>query len=282
MRLKTRDCSACGLDISSRAPQARYCSDRCRSAPRFRGTYCIICEKGIYTTATSKKKIAEQRFCSKKCAFLADNPNFNENFFTELNLENSYWAGFIAADGNVCQPPGRSLCLSIGLQRRDGYHLEKLRRSIGAGHTYDIDTFDKRHEKMRYKTQYQLYSNKICNDLESRFYVTPRKSLTCEPPNVEGNFAHAFIAGYIDGDGCYTLTGGRPRIYIRGTEAMLNWIASVYDHNRKSKLSYGIHYIYFDRSDAVDIRESFKQKDLPLLDRKQNRWEEMGWNSWNM
>ena len=282
MRLKTRDCLRCGGDISVRARQARYCSDACRSAPRFRGAFCKQCNSEILTTVTSAKRLAELKFCSKECSFLSDNPDFNQDYFANPNLENSYWAGFIAADGNVWEPPGRSFCLSIGLQRQDREHLEKLKSAIGAGNTYEIDTFDKRCNKIREKAQYQLYSNKICNDLATVFNIHPCKSLTHEPPNLEGEFAYSFIAGYIDGDGSYQLSGGRPRIYIRGTEKTLNWIASVYEYNRRSKFSYGTHYIYFDRIDAIQIRNSFLSKGLPLLSRKRNRWEDLGWSSGNL
>lgn len=273
MRLKTRECLNCGNDITDRVKQARYCSDECRSAPRFRGNFCLICKDRIYTTSKGKTE-----FCSKRCRFLSKNPDFNEDFFAEPNLENSYWAGFIAADGNVWQPPGRSLVLSIGLQRRDGAHLEELQKSIGAGKLYQIDTFDEKYGKVRERSEYQLYSNKICSDLEMNFNITPKKSLTLEPPELTDDNALAYIAGYIDGDGSYGLSGARPRIYIRGTYDILSWIALAYKQDRRPKLSYGTHYIYFDGEEAIKIRDSFSEKGLPLLDRKRGRWEEMGWS----
>ena len=97
-RMSERVCLNCRSDISHRDARAKYCSKKCLNAPRFYGTYCDWCKKELFVARGNLKLT---RFCSKRCVFLFKHPNLNENYFAEPNLENSYWAGLIAADGCI-------------------------------------------------------------------------------------------------------------------------------------------------------------------------------------
>jgi hypothetical protein len=75
-------------------------------------------------------------------------------------------------------------------------------------------------------------------DLKTNFNLTPQKTLTLKPPNVTGDNALAFIAGYIDGDGSVLLgfkqrkrVSDYPEISISaaGTFEVLSWIKCIFD-----------------------------------------------------
>ena len=259
-----RLCLHCGADISNKSRGAKYCSHRCRNSPRFRGTYCKTCGEPLNVISGRTKATL---FCSKECRFLGDNPEFKADFFSIPTIENCYWAGFIAADGCISSPEGRSKRLSFNLARTDKDHLVKFQKSVGAGKIYDTES-----------VSYFLHSDTVCNDLEKVFKITPRKTFTLEPPDLSGDFATAFIAGLIDGDGSYTKNGNRPTLSLVGNKEMLFWVKeslSLENNIFKTGNIYGIA-VHGDK--AILIRQRFHKLNLPLLERKKNRWEELNLN----
>ena len=260
-----RGCENCGADISHRRKDVRFCSKKCSTAPRFYGTYCLQCETKIYV---SPGKVTSKSYCTPKCRFAHRNPDFNENFFAEPNLENSYWAGFIAADGCVSTPAGKSLRLSFSLQASDKSHLINFQSSVGAGKIYDdVD---------RNSCAFYLHSNKICKDLGHRFGIFPRKTFTLEPPDLHGDNALAYIAGMIDGDGSYTYSGTRPRLSLVGTKELLIWISETLGLDSRIQPVGNIYTMAFYGDRAIIIRSKIHELEVPLLDRKKYRWESLG------
>lgn len=218
-------------------------------------------------------------YCSQKCRFLGENPDYNEDFFSKPNVINSYWAGLIAADGCVVDAKRGQRRLTFALKESDRQHVDSLCSAIGAGSVYENSQHDKRTNKTYHRVEYKIPSDKICDDLAENFNIHPRKSLIHEPPKIEDDLALAFIAGYIDGDGSYTYRHKRPIIKIVGTVEFLSWISRHYEINKTPRPDGSkIHAISFYGNDAIRIRESFKNLNLPLLDRKKNRWEELGLN----
>lgn len=259
-----RSCELCQSDISSKRKDARFCSIKCSTAPRFYGTYCLQCETKIYV---SPGKVTSKSYCTPKCRFAHRNPDFNENFFAEPNLVNSYWAGFIAADGCISSPAGRSLRLSFSLQASDKSHLMNFQSFVGAGKIYDAD---------HNKCSFYLHSNKICEDLDDRFGITPRKSFTLEPPDLRGDNAIAYIAGLIDGDGSYTFNGTRPVLSLAGTEKLLVWVNEVLGLSATISPANNIYVMAFYGDRAIAVRSRIHELEIPLLDRKKYRWESLG------
>jgi hypothetical protein len=149
--------------------------------------------------------------------------NVNMNFFSEPSLLNSYWAGFIAADGCLTE---KKHLLSIGLQSRDGYHLEQFAKDCGFEGKVVYSTIKEGYTKA---SLYIWGVQQWFTDLGKYFNLTPRKSLTLKPPNItDEDCIKAYIKGYIDGDGGIYERVGRNRwvLGIAGTEAVLNWIKS--------------------------------------------------------
>ena len=137
-------------------------------------------------------------YCERK------NRIFNENYFEKIdNPNNSYWLGFIYADGWVCcNYDTYNYELGIELQKSDRYHLEKFNKEIGGVHKI----VDEHHEKIiannpkisiTDSSVLRIYSKKIVEDL-IKHNVVPNKTLNPIFPKLNDYF-YDFFRGYIDG-----------------------------------------------------------------------------------
>lgn len=158
---------------------------------------------------------------------------FNERFFRIPNTINSYWSGFIAADGCVYKTKGQN-CLNIFISYKDIQHLERFKEDIGF--SGDIKIIDRENSGRNLKgcritsskmCRINIFSDSICNDLFSNYNITPKKSLTLQPPpQLCDRDIIAYIAGLIDGDGCIAKNKKSYSIYIIGTKQILKWCLS--------------------------------------------------------
>lgn len=168
----------------------------------------------------------------------------NENFFEVPNEKNSYYAGFIAADGCIRVRKGvyvttKTLC--FGLSKKDENWLENFKKDIE--YTGPIKTYESNGRKF---VRMLITSNKICDDLEKNFNITPQKTFTLQPPNiVYRNLIDSYICGYIDGDGSVCFSKNRHKqkrvsISIIGTFNLLNWVlerfSEIYSTKREKNI----------------------------------------------
>lgn len=148
-------------------------------------------------------------------------PNFrgkydcNENFFdiNNLNEKSMYWAGFMAADGNLRISNG-SYYIKLELSTKDKNHIEKFKQDIqSTGRIIDgrkkaskLLQQNKNCQEWYYYSYLLIISNKIFNDL-GKFGITPRKTYTYTMPQwlIEHPLINHFIRGYMDADGSYTI-----------------------------------------------------------------------------
>lgn len=140
----------------------------------------------------------------------------NHNYFKVTNIENSYWAGFIAADGCVTNN-----YIRIMLSIKDLKILKQLKKDLQ--YTGPIYV-----SKKRKRCSLEFRSSSIIKDLKTKWNIVERKSLILKPPQTKlkkSNFL-AYVKGYIDGDGSiYTEKNTKYlRISIIGTFELLNWI----------------------------------------------------------
>lgn len=153
--------------------------------------------------------------------------NINEKFFCEPNLENSYWAGFIAADGHISKNGKR---ISFGLSSKDEEILIALNKAINSNypiHQKIISTSYKQDQKIS-QLGLGCVNDTLSKDLKKYWNIVNNKSLILKPPKVKNELALAFIIGYIDGDGWfgYYKSNGKLRATLGfcGTLEMVNWI----------------------------------------------------------
>ena len=207
----------------------------------------------------------------------------NDSFFENPNLINCYWAGFIAADGNIRNHKTRKE-LAIQISLKDVQHLETFVKQV---------SFDGALTKYTRKNgismcSIHINSNKICEDLEKNFNIIPKKTFILKPPaNLKEQQKDCFIAGYIDGDGCIrkfkTKYNSYYSIDARGTKEIIEFIKEHF----KKKSENGIfgnrfkcgsiqqeditknHFRYkICGLMANQIIEEYKKYEIPLLKRK--------------
>jgi hypothetical protein len=132
---------------------------------------------------------------------------FNEDFWSCPNFVNSYWAGFICADGYIFHNTKRNVFdFGILLSKKDITHLEKLKKDIG--YTGPICIRTPKHPAPNSTKIFQVCNIRINNigkwaqDLEYIFGVIPNKKYRVGPPRLHSiAYQLAFIKGLIDGDG---------------------------------------------------------------------------------
>lgn len=150
------------------------------------------------------------------------------NYFSVLNPERAYWAGFIAADGCLYE---RSFVVSFMLQRTDYQQLEKFR--IACGYSGAVRFGNTPLNGRRYDNAVLAITgvSQWFEDLNNYYSLTPKKSLTLRAPNITDDvLLKYFITGYFDGDGCLS-NDGKPnwRISFRGNVDFLNFVKGCCD-----------------------------------------------------
>lgn len=125
----------------------------------------------------------------------------NDSFFREVNGNNAYWLGFLAADGTIV---GNSLRVNISAKDED--LLNSLLRSLNSNnpiHRYTQYYTDSNGERHNFNAlNVTIVQDVIVRDL-AKFGIVPRKQFkdidfTQYIPN---EFKIPFILGLFDGDG---------------------------------------------------------------------------------
>lgn len=138
----------------------------------------------------------------------------DSTFFSIPNPINSYWAGFIAADGCIQHGTNdNSKWISFCISVKDIDHLYKFKQVTNASQAVRV------HGKYAYFT---VYSQQWAQDLSSNFKIYPRKTLREVPPPLALDLSYHFLRGYFDGDGSVTKSGNQVT-FLAGTKALLDW-----------------------------------------------------------
>lgn len=162
----------------------------------------------------------------------------NDSFWSVPNPINSYWAGFIAADGCV-RKQGNSYSLMIQLQEEDKGHLEKFLSACGSTNiiaTYLRPTSIKK-DKFGNYCDIRITNNKWQKDLESNFNIFPAKTWNFSPPSLSEGLIPYWVAGFIDGDGCYNrVHNGHLLITITSAvQSSLDVVFNLFDKYKRQK-----------------------------------------------
>lgn len=162
----------------------------------------------------------------------------NDAFFSVPNPLNSYWAGFIAADG--CVYSGSRLRVRIQVQERDREHLERFAQDCGYGGSVKLRVRVPRKGGSGRMADLMISGvSKWAEDLHRNFSIVPRKTWFLSPPlSLTSECEAAYVAGYVDGDGCISI--GKPftpkrslrqyrciRLDVIGRLDVLKWIRRV-------------------------------------------------------
>lgn len=134
--------------------------------------------------------------------------------------EAAYMVGFLMADGNVCDRPGRTPAVRLAVQIRDREIVDRLNVMLGGG--YAISVIEKPGPNDQPQATISFAHPRVVADL-IQHGVTPRKTWTASFPDYLADSRHA-MRGLVDGDGslCWHTIGGRlyPMVRLVGSAAV--------------------------------------------------------------
>ncbi len=198
--------------------------------------------------------------------------------FSKPNNSNCYWAGFIAADGNVS---GNSL--SMHLSNIDYNHLEKFSNFVKLKNS---EIFVRKNG-VNDGCLVRFRSDRITNDIKDIFNIIPNKSLVLQPPNIyKDNHIRHYIRGYFDGDGCLSRNSNTKNMSFEiysGSYIILDWILKNIKNNVnvnknimvrcKSGNCYRFGF-YGNRQVPLIMKWLYKNCNVNFLERKKNKFKE--------
>ena len=159
--------------------------------------------------------VAKRAGCSESAVFAVYKRFNKENYkkiyehlkyFDDVDTDDkAYFLGFIAADGCVYTKDNDNIhrrFLSIGIQRRDRYILEKLYEFMNKTNgRYIYDYTDK--NGFEY-SNIQIGGNYLLESL-SKYNIIPNKTWSYVPVNLNNDILmFSFLRGFFDGDGSIT------------------------------------------------------------------------------
>ncbi len=179
--------------------------------------------------------------------------NYDEKFFCDLNSVNSYWLGFICADGHIVRKSS-SYYLEIDLAIKDINHLEKFKKDIKTDFNIIKRKCENSKRNIKWKDSYNcklfVYSKTIVNDL-SKYDL---KSDKIFEDILNSQYLIDFLRGYFDGDGGVSINknSNQPIIKIRGDEQFLKTFNEIIckncdiPTNRKISFESGIYALQYN------------------------------------
>ena len=141
--------------------------------------------------------------------------------FSKFSIGGCYWAGFIAADGNIYK---NQKGFKVKLSSKDENHLHKLCDFLKRDHKLYTD-ITKLNNKEYMSSILMVHSKDIADNLKSIYNITSNKTFTLESPNLPNYFIPHYIRGFMDGDGSIMFNGKRFRVhFVSASAKILYWI----------------------------------------------------------
>ena len=202
--------------------------------------------------------------------------NKNEEYFTKTNKHNSYWAGFIGADGYVNEDKNT---LQISLSAKDKEHLEKLKNELNKD--YEIKTRKNTGPWAAEETYYCslcFISERTVEALKRNWKIHQRKTHTLTfPQDISIEEKKGYLCGYIDGDGCINVkknSRGKIQLSINGNEEFLEGVVKFLKEEGGIKIknnlypSRNIFVFSVLGKTALSVLDFLYDEHLPLMERK--------------
>ncbi len=162
----------------------------------------------------------------------------NENFFNNINLKSAFWAGWLAGDGYLRVSKEGYKTVSLFLKKDDVIIIKKIKKDIEFTGNIFERTITKKN-KTYFSSGISIgHAYQWQKDLIKYYNITPRKSLTLQPPNskyIYGDLALAYICGIYEADGNVFNNIKSKKSYVTsfvGTKEVLLWI-----RNKLSKIN---------------------------------------------
>lgn len=205
--------------------------------------------------------------------------NKNESFFETPNKANSYWAGFIAADGYVDEDKN---ILSITLSSKDKEHLEQIKNCLNSDYQLRLGKVFLHKTNKEYDTNgFHFASEQTVSDLNRNWGIHQKKTSSIRfPQNLSEENKKSYLCGYIDGDGSIVVLGqkrNKLQLSICGNEEFLNGVVLFLKDNgikivNNIYRSKGIYNFSVNGKKAIEILDFLYDEEIPLLRRKWDKY----------
>lgn len=182
----------------------------------------------------------------------------NLTAFDDYSEQSCYWAGFLAADGNVDSKNRIRLMLKYD----DLSHLEKFKNFLQSTHTISTNT-----EKYN-RCSFEFTNKEMCEVLSFNFGIIPNKTDKLEfPVYIPTKYLVHYIRGYFDGDGsiCESFSNKNSvtaSIYATFASGSKQFSNSLYEY-LKNTLNLGGHLQEFEGSTKWQIK--YNTNDAKIL-----------------
>ena len=168
------------------------------------GKSLIQCSKDYNLSVKNIKKILKEsnihiRNRSEQLIITNQSRGFaiNHNYFNILNAENTYYLGFLAADGTIRKNDNE---IKIGLSSVDVEWLEEFKDKIKSKHKISSNINNKGYAI----SSFRFSSKQIKQDLQ-KYSIIPNKTyIGVTMKNIPHNLKWYFLKGYFDGDGSFS------------------------------------------------------------------------------
>lgn len=247
--------------------------------------------KDKYLTSRKEKDIIQHAMSlgltSPETRKKTPNKNYyNEKFFSNINIDSAYWAGFIAADGYINR---KNNYVEISLADKDYCILEAIKKQTEYnGEIEKIIRYGKKYIRIRFGASYQWIK-----DLTEIWNISSdNKSYNLLPPHINNkNYIYSYIIGLIDGDGCicYYLdkeyNNKKLSLSIAGTKEILEFVKinvkdiisnnpNINKHNKTR-----VYSLRFGINDSLKIIKEFNK--IPLKFRLSRKWDKVDYSKKN-
>lgn len=197
--------------------------------------------------------------------------SLNQKFFNIPNLNNSYWAGFILADGYI--NPITNL-LDISLAIRDIVILETFNKTIDSNRPIYI-----RKKEPNDACYLRVNSKPIIQNLEQNWNIKTKKTWNFTTPNIQDKQQIlAFLIGCIDGDGwIIRRKDGSFKLGLCGNLDFINWAKAILDNlireegNVYKNTECDIYSVDYTGQKGLKLKE--KLLEVPLTFRLPRKWD---------
>lgn len=117
-----------------------------------------------------------------------------DNVFSEYTYQSCYWAGLLAADGNI----DINGTIGLELKEEDSYLIEEFKSFCESSHDISFNII-KKSKRIRF------VSSEMQNDLLFNFAITTDKTHKLEVPLFNELWQYKqYYKGFFDGDGCFS------------------------------------------------------------------------------
>jgi|15BtaG_2_1085339.scaffolds.fasta_scaffold14272_2 hypothetical protein len=206
--------------------------------------------------------------------------NKNEEYFIKTNKQNSYWAGFIAADGYVSEDKN---CLQVTLSAKDKDHLEKLKNELNKEYEIKIKKSNSSWATDEsYYCAFSFVSKQTINNLKENWKLHQKKTYTLTfPKRLSVEEKKSYLCGYIDGDGCISVvknSRGKIQLSINGNEDFLNGVVEFLKEEGKINIKNNTYesrniFVFAVRGKvALSVLNFIYDESLPLMERKWDKY----------